>query len=180
MRNRSKAALLVCFVLSTVIVRTAPASATSCVAPVGTLVGRVVEIDGRSVTYRVETFHTSGYGVPRRSSDPIPGHLVTVRYGRYDHEFLHVGRHYSVVLGPADDGFVSQVDTAGSHVCAFGTLNADGTKIDTALIRQPHLRRRFFEFVAASVVFGLLTSVWAIRRRRRQRESVEQLLRLGP
>jgi hypothetical protein len=179
MRNRSKAALLVCFVLSTVIVRTAPASATSCVPPVGTLVGRVVNIDGRSVTYRVQTFQPNRNGFLRRSPLPIPGRLVVVRYGRYDHEFLHVGRHYSVTLGPADDGFVSQVDTANSYACAFGTRNADGSAIDTALIRQPHLRRWFFEFVAASVGVGLLTAVWAVRRRRRQRESVEHLLRLG-
>jgi len=177
MRNRSKAALLVCFVLSTVIVRTAPASATSCVAPVGTLVGRVVEIDGRSVTYRVQTFQRYDYGFPRRSPLPVPGRVVVVRYGRYDHELLHVGRRYSVELGPADNGFVSQVDTS---TCAFLTRNADGSAIDTALIRQPHLRRWFFELVAASVVVGLLTSVWAIRRRGRQRESVEALLRLGP
>jgi hypothetical protein len=78
------------------------------------------------------------------------------------------------------DGFFSQVDTAGSDGCDFRTINADGTTIDTALIRQRHVRRLFFRFVAASVVVGLLTWVWAIRRRRRQRESVEQLLRLGP
>jgi hypothetical protein len=138
-----------------------------------------VEIDGRSVTYRVQTFQLYDSGFPRRSPLPVPGRNVDVRYGRYDHEFLHVGRRYSATLGPADDGFVSEVDTAQSNTCAFRTRNADGSAIDTALIRQPHLRRWFVEFVAASVVVALLTSVWAIRRRRRQRESVEALLRLG-
>lgn len=37
-------------------------------------------------------------------------------------------------VGPADDGFVSEVDTAGRGVCAFRTRNADGTPIDTALV----------------------------------------------
>jgi hypothetical protein len=137
--------------------------------------GPVVEIEGRSVTYRVETFQPGRYDLEPRPPTPIRGHLVVVHYGRYAHEFLHVGRRYSAPVGWAGEGFFSLVDKGG--VCGFRTVNADGTAIDTALIRQPHVRRWFFEFVAASVVVGLLTSTWAVRKRRRQRRNVEELVR---
>jgi len=180
MRNRSKAALLVGFVTAMTLVTPSVASATSCAQQFGTINGRIVKVDGKSVTYRVETFQPGRYYWKPRPPAPIPGHLVVVHYGRYDHEFLHVGRRYSASVGwitdppfPDVDGFFSILD---SDICGFRTVNADGTAIDTALIRQPHVRRWFFELVGASVVVALLTSAWAIRKRRRQRKNVEALV----
>jgi hypothetical protein len=79
MRTHSSAALLIATVAATAVVTSGPAAATTCVPPVGTLVGRLVEIDGRSVSYRVETYQPSGYKVAPGSSKPIPGHLVVVQ-----------------------------------------------------------------------------------------------------
>ena len=185
MRTGVRVVLVVGFVATAALIPSRTASATTCAPNVGTFVGRIVAIDGSSITYLVESFEPSDFEFAPASPKPIVGDVVVVHYGRYDGELLRVGRRYSVTVRPkvtvwpAYNGFFSDIHTAGG-VCDGGTVNADGSQIDTALVRQPHVRRWFFEFVAVSVGLVLLTSVWAVRKRRRQRENVEQLLRLGP
>src|SRR5580765_7485951 len=147
MRTRLNAVLLGSVLAATaLVVFSFPASATTCAPNVGTFVGRIVAIDGSSVTYLVESFKPSGFEFAPESPKPIVRHVVVVHYGRYDGELLRVGHRYSVMVRPnvtvwpAYNGFFSDIHNAGG-VCDGGTMNADGSQIDTALVRQPHLRR---------------------------------------
>ena len=123
MRICSRAALLVGFLTAMTLVTPTAVSATTCAQQFGTINGRIVKVDGKSVTYRVDTFQTGRYDLEPRPPTPIPGHLVVVHYGRYDHEFLHVGRRYSAPVGwitypsfPDGEGFFSQL---GKGSCGF-------------------------------------------------------------
>jgi hypothetical protein len=177
MRLRTRVVLLAGFLAATVLVPSVTASALSCLAPVGTFVGRVVEINGGSVTFRTATFRPSGYSVDTNGvPTPTPGHLVVAHYGHDDEEFLHVGRRYSVTVWPGDKAFSADVATADESECGGGTVNADGSQIDTALVHQPHVRRLVFELLLASAVVALAVAAWAARKRRRQHRNVEGLV----
>jgi hypothetical protein len=138
----------------------------------GTFVGRLVGRHGSSVAYRVEAVQPSegAAALPQ----PVRGTLVVVHYEAHEEQFLHAGERYSVRVWPIN-GFFSGVHTA-NRPCSGGTVHADGTAIDTALSHQSRARHILFSFAAALAVVGLFVAAWALRRRRRQRKNVEELL----
>jgi hypothetical protein len=164
----------------------ASALMTSCATPraicdyaaePGKFVGRVQKTHGSAVTFIVESVQREATSSRTEPHSPIKGQVV-VRYEKHEEQFLHVGQRYLVTVAWVGH-FVSGVHMA-NHVCSDGTVHADGSAIDTALVHQPYLRQVLFKVLIVGTGFGLVITVWAIRRRRRQRENVEQLLRLGP
>ena len=139
----------------------------------GTFAGRLVERHGSSLTYRVEALQPSegAAALPQ----PVRGTLVVVHYENHEEQFLHVGQRYSVKVWPIRH-YYSGVHTA-NRPCSGGTLHADGTAIDTSLLHQPHTLRVFLNVVTALAVVGVFVTAWAMRKRRRQRKNVEELLR---
>jgi hypothetical protein len=178
--------LLTGFVAATMLVWSGPAAATKCVPSVGTFIGRLIAMNGRSVTYRVESFEPGSYFDASIDPPPTPGRPFVVRYGRYDTELLRVGRRYSVVTWAeytptrsAFKGYFADVATAGRVECGGGTMYAGGSQIDTALANQPHVIHAALVLGVVSAAGAALYAVYAARRRKRQRENVDELLRLG-
>ena len=100
----------------------------------GTFVGRVVKIDGPTVTYFVEKLKPVPAGeVPRRNA-PVPGKTVFVRYDQQEQRYLHVGNRYTVTVW-SFDGYMSGVHHSDA-VCSTGTVHADGSAIDTSAKRR--------------------------------------------
>jgi hypothetical protein len=179
MRFRSIPALLIATLTATAFVAscTPPRSICDYAADAGTFVGRVEKTHGADLTFTVERLQEQATSARSGLHSPVAGHIVVVHYGRHEEQFLHVGQRYLVTVWWLGHYF-SGVHMA-NHVCSTGTLHADGSAIDTALVHQPYVREVLFKVLIALVPVGLLITVWAIRRRRRQRESVEALLRLG-
>src|SRR2546425_938555 len=69
-------------------------------APTDTIIGRLVDRDGATATFSIETVLQSSPG--RRSAPPPPmlepGQTVAVRYFANRARFLHVGTRYRVAL----------------------------------------------------------------------------------
>lgn len=177
MRTRRQVLALLGLLLAATLVSSCVTQRVKCsMAPdAGSFVGSVVEIHGSAVTFRVETVQRNTSAIAAEFPRPVEGHHVVVHYQDHDEQFLHVGERYSVKVWPIN-GFSSSVHTA-NHACSGGTVHADGTAIDTSLLRQPHARRVFLVSVAALAVVGLFAAAWMLRKRRRQTKNVEELVR---
>ncbi|MDQ1509578.1 MAG: hypothetical protein QOG50_1422 [Actinomycetota bacterium] len=179
MRIRSSAALLIATLAATALMASCAAPRVECdyAADAGTFVGRVEKTRGSTVTYVVERLQAEPASAPAKLHSPIEGEIVAVHYERHEDQFLRAGQRYLVTVWWVGRYF-SGVHMA-NHPCSIGTVHADGSAIDTGLVHQPHLRQVLDKILVAMVGVGLLITVWAIRRRRRQRKSVEELLRLA-
>jgi hypothetical protein len=140
----------------------------------GTFVGRVEEKHGSAVTFLVESLQAEPARLPAKPHAPVVGQVVVVRYERHQEQFLHVSQHYLVEVWWLDVYYFSSIHTAGN--CPGGTVYPDGSEIDTALVHQPHLRHVLLEYLTGLAVAGLGVAGWAVRKRRRQRRNVEELL----
>jgi hypothetical protein len=179
MRIRSSAALLIATLGATALIASCAAPRAECdyAADAGTFVGRVDETHGSAVSFIVESLHEHPAPASTELHSPIEGQIVVVHYEKHEEQFLHAGQRYLVTVWWVGRYF-SGVHMA-NHPCSIGTVRADGSAIDTGLVHQPHLRQVLYKILVAMVGVGLLITVWAIRRRRRQRKSVEELLRLA-
>jgi hypothetical protein len=140
----------------------------------GTFIGRVLEKHGSTVTFRVETVQREPSETSLDVRGPVAGTAAVVHYEKNEEQFVHVGARYAVRVWPVEAGYFSGVHTA-NHTCSGGTVYADGTSIDTALVHQPHLRHVLLEYLAGLAAAGLIVAGWAVRKRRRQRKNVEEL-----
>jgi hypothetical protein len=176
--SRRTTALLIAMSAASALIASCAAPRAICdyAAAPGKFVGRVQKTRGSAVTFIVESVQREAASPSNELHSPIKGQVV-VRYERHEEQFLHVGQRYLVTVSWVGH-YVSGVHMA-NHVCSDGTVHADGSAIDTALVHQPYLRQVLFKVLIVGTGVGLVIAVWAICRRRRQRESVEALLRLG-
>jgi hypothetical protein len=95
----------------------------------GTFIGPVVGIQGRAVTFRVESVQPNKMAEARNLPHPEKGRVVSVRYEAHEERFLHVDERYRVKVWPIH-GYFSSVHTA-DRPCSGGTAHADGEPIET-------------------------------------------------
>ena len=146
----------------------AAATGTSCgtvncsssqIGESGILVGRLTAIHGGNATFSVESW-TPSRGAVLKSPAPVVGSTVVVEYSPSEIRFLHVGRRYAVAVFNGDHGLGSGVHTANS--CSGGTVNANGSSIDTSLVSRPLVQRALRGFVLI-VVLTLVLLAWITR-----------------
>jgi hypothetical protein len=154
---------------------TTPRGICDYAADAGTFAGRVEQTHGSAVSFRVERLQQEATSARTKPHSPIAGQVVVVRYEKHEEQFLRVGQRYLVRVWWIGHYF-SGVHMA-NHACSTGTVHADGSAIDTALVHQTYVRRVLYKILIAGAGVGLLVAAWALRKRRRQRRNVEELLR---
>jgi len=131
----------------------------------GVFVGRLTSVHGDNATFSVESW-TPARGGALVSPAPVVGSTVVVEYVSNEIRFLHVGRRYAVSVFDGDHGLGSGVHTANS--CSGGTVNANGSSIDTSLVSRPIVKRALRAFVLV-IVLMLVLLAWITRRSHRAR-----------
>jgi len=176
MRICSRAALAIATFAATALITSCgpPRAICDSIADAGTFVGRVENAHGSDVTFIVERLQDEATPARIKPHSPIEGNIVVVHYQRHEEQFLHVGQRYLVTVWWIGH-YASGVHMA-NHLCSNGTVHADGSAIDTALVHQPYVREVLFKILIALVPVGLLITMLAIRKRRRQRKNVEALV----
>jgi hypothetical protein len=134
----------------------------------GTVVGTLTSVSGENATFTVQSW-TPTPGVALETATPTVGSDVVVRYSSTEIRFLHVGKHYSVLVYENGTGFDSGVHHADDN-CSGGTIYANGKAIDTSLWSRTIVRRAIIGFVVFLVVL-LVFLAWVTRRSRRRRTS---------
>ena len=169
------AALLGTLVATSFVTSCTPTVECSMAPDAGTFVGRVEEKHGSAVTFLVQSLQQEPAAAPAKLHSPVEGQVVVVHYDKHQEQFLHVGQRYLVTVWWIGH-YYSGVATADIP-CSGGTVHADGSAIDTALVHQPYLRSVLYKILIALAGVGLVVAAWALRQRRRQRKNVEELLR---
>jgi hypothetical protein len=132
-----------------------------------TVTARLVARHSSTATYALESVTPSSGDLGALRGPALrAGQQVDVHYPSDQARFLRVGHRYDVSLWWINGKFQSGVHVA-SDVCSTGTLNADGSKIDTASALH-HLLKWI---VTALIVLPVLALVIlaAITRRRHRR-----------
>jgi hypothetical protein len=128
-------AIVIALLAAAVLTPSPPAGACSMAAPAFTLTGPATAKQAHVVTFRVDKIESS-FGT---STTPLPGDApsigssVDVKYWDGDEQFLHVGNDYMVTAWSdrTTGQYGSGVRTAEDNCGGGGTINADGSAIDT-------------------------------------------------
>lgn len=145
----------------------------------GTFEGRLVTLDGPGVTFMIERVHPNVAATRSGRHIPPVGKPVVVHYDNGDEKFLHRGRRYKVQVWWIDESqsrlrFVSGVRVA-DRPCSGGTIYANGSAIDTAILTRSSTRHTFVVVAAGLISIGALAAGLALRKRRRQARNVREL-----
>jgi hypothetical protein len=169
-------AIVVALLAAAVLTPATPAGACSLTAPAFTLTGPATAKQSHVVTFRVDKIE-SDFGTntqPLPGGAPSIGSSVDVKYWDGDEQFLRVGNDYLVTAwsDSTDGQYGSGVHTAEDNCGGGGTVNADGTEIDTAnRIMGLRVWIVYPIVVALTVVAGWIAVIVPLRlltRRRRR------------
>ena len=138
-----------------------PAPAESLIGPSFGLTGEIIDKHDRRVTLRVLSTQDLSQGYTTTAAPPTPGDITEVRIG-FGARFLERGTTYSMLIFIYD----------GEHNSPIANVtHADGTPIDTSL-----LRRTEFRVTLALAAFAIIDlAAFAVHRYRHPRRPVWRL-----